>query len=57
MKIGDLVRDTLNDKLGIIIDTHYCTMEDEVYALIQLSDNTDVLCSYGDIELIACSDL
>jgi hypothetical protein len=54
MKIGDLVRDTLNDN---IIDTHYCTMEDEVYALIQLSDNTDVLCSYEDMELIACSDL
>jgi len=57
MKIGDLVRDTLNDKLGIIIDAHYCRFDDEVFALIQLSDNTEVLCSYGDMELIACSEL
>ena len=57
MKVGDLVLDTLNNKLGIIIDAHYCAFAEEIFALIQLSDNTEVLCSYGDIELIVCSDL
>lgn len=57
MKIGDLVLDKILDQMGILIDFHWESTEDETYAVIQLSDNTTVLCSREDMELIACSDL
>ena len=55
MEIGDLVKCLILGQLGIIIDFHWQDDEDEVYALVQLSDNTTVLCSYEDMELIACN--
>ena len=55
MNIGDLVMDKILDQMGIIIDLQWIDDEDEVYALVQLADNTTVLCSYGDMELIACN--
>ena len=55
MKIGDLVKDIILDKLGIIIDFHWQDDEDEVYAVVQLPDNSTVLCSYEDMELVACN--
>jgi hypothetical protein len=57
MKVGDLVRDKTVDQMGIIVDLHWEDTESEMYAVVQLFDNTKVLCSYGDMELIACSDL
>ena len=56
MTIGDLVKDKILGELGIIIDLQWQDDEDEVYALVQLADNTTVLCSYEDMELIACSN-
>ncbi len=55
MTIGDLVKDVILGQLGIIIDFHWQDDEDETYAVVQLVDNSKVLCSYGDIELIACN--
>ena len=57
MKIGDLVKDRITELLGIIVDTHWQDDEDEMYAVVQLlgSDNSKVLCSYEDMELIACN--
>ena len=56
MKIGDLVKDKITELLGIIVGTHWQDDEDEVYAVVQLPDNSKVLCSYEDMELIACSN-
>ena len=55
MRIGDLVKDKIIDQMGIIVDIHWADTEDEVYAVVQLADNTTVLCSYEDLELIACN--
>ena len=54
MKIGDLVKCLILGELGILIDFHWEDTEDEVYAVVQLADNSTVLCSYEDMELIAC---
>jgi len=54
MKIGDLVKCLILGELGILIDFHWEDTEDEVYAVVQLADNSCVLCSYEDMELIAC---
>ena len=55
MKIGDLVKDKITELLGIIVDFHWEDTEDETYAVVQLPDNSKVLCSYEDMELIACN--
>tara|TARA_B100000287_G_C19971694_1_gene518783 strand:+ start:137 stop:307 length:171 start_codon:yes stop_codon:yes gene_type:complete len=55
MNIGDLVLDKILDQMGIIIKFEWQDDEDEVYALVQLADNTTVLCTYEDMELIACN--
>ena len=55
MKIGDLVKDRITELLGIIVDVVWDDSEDEAYAVIQLPDNSKVLCSYEDMELIACN--
>ena len=55
MKIGDLVKDVILGQLGIIIKLEWLDDADEVVALVQLSDNTTVLCSYEDMELVACN--
>ena len=57
MKIGDLVLDKILDQMGILIDFHWEDTEDETYAVIELSDNTTVLCSYEDMELVATPNL
>ena len=54
MKIGDLVKDKITELMGIIINFHWEDCDDEVYAIVQLHDNSMVLCSYEDIEIIAC---
>ena len=54
MNIGDLVKCLILGELGILIDFHWEDTEDEVYAVVQLADNSCVLCSYEDMELIAC---
>ena len=54
MKIGDLVKCLILGELGILIDFHWADDEDETYAVVQLADNSTVLCSYEDMELIAC---
>tara|TARA_R100000700_G_C3127677_1_gene114121 strand:+ start:142 stop:315 length:174 start_codon:yes stop_codon:yes gene_type:complete len=56
MNIGDLVKCLILGELGILIDFHWEDTEDEVYAVVQLADNSTVLCSYEDMELIACSN-
>jgi len=56
MKIGDLVKDKIIDQMGIIVDLHWEDTESEMYAVVQLFDDTTVLCSYADMELIACSN-
>ena len=56
MNIGDLVKDKITEMLGIIVDVVWDDSEDEAYAVIQLPDNSKVLCSYEDMELIACSN-
>ena len=56
MRIGDLVRDKIIDQMGIIVDLHWDDTESEMYAVIQLFDDTKVLCRYEDMELIACSN-
>ena len=55
MKIGDLVLDKILEQMGIIIKLEWLDDADEVVALVQLSDDTTVLCSYEDMELIACN--
>ena len=55
MNIGDLVKCLILGELGILIDFHWEDTEDEVYAVVQLADNSTVLCSYEDMELIACN--
>ena len=55
MNIGDLVKCLIIDQLGIVVDFHWEDTEDETYAVVQLADNTKVLCSYEDVELIACN--
>ena len=57
MKVGDLVLDKILDQMGILIDFHWEDTEDETYAVIELSDNTTVLCSYEDMELVATPNL
>ena len=57
MNIGDLVKDTWLDLLGIIVDLQWDEEHDEMLAVVQLLDNTKILCSYGDIELVACSEI
>ena len=55
MKIGDLVKCLILGQLGIIVAFHWEDTEDETYAVVQLPDNSMVLCSYEDMELIACN--
>ena len=55
MKVGDLVKDKITKLLGIIVDFHWQDDEDETYAVVCLHDNSFVLCSYEDMDLIACS--
>ena len=55
MNIGDLVKCLILGQMGIIVDFHREDTEDETYAVVQLSDDTCVLCSYEDMELIACN--
>ena len=57
MKIGDLVLDKILDQMGIIVDLEWNDAVDEVVAVVQLPDNTKVLCSYEDMELIATPNL
>ena len=57
MKIGDLVLDKILDQMGIIVDLEWNDAVDEVMAVVQLPDNTKVLCSYEDMELIATPNL
>ena len=57
MKIGDLVLDKILGQMGIIIDLQWIDDADEVVAVVQLPDDTTVLCSYEDMKLIACSNL
>ena len=57
MKIGDLVKCLIIDQMGILIDFYWEDTEDETYAVVQLPDNSRVLCSYEDLELIACPNL
>jgi hypothetical protein len=51
MNIGDLVKDK-DFGLGIIIDLQWDDDHDEILAVLQLSNNTQVLCSHEDIEVI-----
>ena len=55
MKRGDLVKCLIVGQLWIIVDLHCEDTEDETYAVVQLPDNSKVLCSYEDMELIACN--
>jgi len=57
MNIGDLVKDTWLDLLGIIVDLQWDEEHDEMLAVVQLLDNTKILCSREDIELVACSEI
>ena len=56
MKIGDLVLDLELNEMGIIIDLQWCDDGDEMCAVVQLPDNSTVLASYEELELIACSN-
>ena len=56
MQIGDLVKCLILNQMGILVDFHWEDTEDEVYAVVQLFDNSTVLCSREDMELIACSN-
>ena len=56
MKIGDLVLDIILGHMGIIKDLQWIDDADEVVAVVQLPDDTTVLCSYEDMKLIACSN-
>ena len=55
MKIGDLIKDKITQLLGIIVGFGFHDDVDEAYAVVQLPDNSHVLCSYEDMELIACN--
>ena len=55
MNIGDLAKDRITELLGIIVDVVWDDSEDAAYAVVQLPDNSKVLCSRGDIEVIACN--
>lgn len=55
MKTGDLIKDKILDVLGIIVEIGFNDDLDEAYAVVQLPDNSHVLCSYEDMELIACN--
>ena len=57
MKIGDLVLDIILGQMGIIVDLQWIDDVDEVVAVVELHDDTTVLCSYEDMKLIACSTL
>lgn len=57
MKIGDLVKDIILGQMGIIVDLEWNDAVDEVMAVVQLPDDTTVLCSYEDMELIATPNL
>ena len=57
MKIGDLVLDKILGQMGIIVDLEWNDAVDEVVAVVQLPDDTTVLCSYEDMELIATPNL
>mgnify|MGYP003123917264 CR=1 FL=1 len=57
MQIGDLVLDKELDEMGIIVDLQWCDDGDEMCVVVQLSDNSTVLASYEELELIACSNL
>lgn len=54
MKIGNLVKDKITELMGIVINFHWDDCDDEVYAIVLLHDNSMVLCTYEDIEIIAC---
>jgi len=56
MNIGDLIKDK-DFGLGIIIDFQWDDDHDEMLANVQLLNNTQVLCSHEDIELVACSEI
>ena len=56
MNIGDLIKDK-DFGLGIIIDFQWDDDHDEMLANVQLLNNTQVLCSREDIELVACSEI
>ena len=56
MQIGDLVKDIILGQMGIIVDLEWIDDVDEVVAVVQLPDDTTVLCRYEDMELIACSN-
>jgi len=56
MNIGDLVKDK-DFGLGIIIDLQWDDDHDEMFANVQMLNNTQVLCSHEDIELVACSEI
>ena len=55
MKVGDLVLDIILGQMGIIVDLEWIDDVDEV-VVVQLPDDTTVLCRYEDMELIACSN-
>ena len=57
MQIGDLVLDKELDEMGIIVDLQWCDDGDEMCVVVQLSDNSTVLASYEELELISCSNL
>ena len=57
MQVGDLVKDIILGQMGIIIDLQWIDDADEVVAVVQLPDDTKVLCSYEDMELIATPNL
>ena len=57
MQIGDLVLDKELDEMGIIVDLQWCDDNDEICVVVQLSDNSTVLASYEELELISCSNL
>ena len=57
MQIGDLVLDKELDEMGIIVDLQWCDDNDEMCVVVQLSDNSTVLASYEELELISCSNL
>ena len=52
MNIGDLVRDTWLDMLGIIIDLQWDEEHDEMLAVVQLLDGSRLWYSYEDMEVI-----
>ena len=40
MQIGDLVKCLILNQMGILVDFHWEDTEDEVYAVVQLFDNS-----------------